>query len=147
MSRAVTRQTKLGDTTGNQQAWVRRTVRRVTRDAALGLNRCMLVDERPLLVCVTLEASRVGAGRESRLFKFKPAVRVVTIAALHCTFQHLVVERQVELVLRLTVTSKTKLWLARLEHFDIGDTGLLRVSSRDEHIRRGELSSAGLRVR
>ena len=74
-------------------------------------------------------------------------MRIVTIAALHCAFQHFVVERQIELVFRLTMTTETKLWLARLEQLQIGDAGLLRVGSRDEHIRRRELAPAGFRVR
>ena len=129
VSRAVTRQTELGDAAGNQESRIRRTVRRVTRDTAVGLHRRMLVNKRPLLVCVTLDASSVGARRESRLFKFETAVRVVAIAALHRAFQHLVMKRQVELVLSLAVTTETKLWLACLEQFDIREAGLLRVCS------------------
>ena len=109
---AVTRQTELCDTARNQQTWIRRTVRRVTRDATISLYRCMLVNKRPLLVCVTLDASRVGAGRQSRLLELETAVWVVAIAARHCAFQHFVVERQIELVLGLAMTTKTKLRLA-----------------------------------
>lgn len=147
VGRAVTRQAKLGDAAGNQQSWIRRTVRRVTRDTAVGLHRRMLVNERSLLVCVALDASSVSARRESRLLEFKAAMRIVTIAALHRAFKHFVMERQVELVLRLRMTTETKLRLAHLEHFDIGETRLLRVCARDEHIRSRELTSAGRRVR
>src|ERR1041385_1171112 len=92
VSRAVTGQTELRNTARNQQSRIRRTVRRVTRDATIGLHWCMLVNKWSLLVCVTLDASGVGAGRESCLFKFETAVRVVTITALHRAFQHLVME-------------------------------------------------------
>ena len=125
----VTRQPQLCDTTRNYQARIRRTVRRVTRDAAIGLHRRMLVYKRSLLVGVTLEASGVRSGRESRLFEFETAVRIVTIAALHRAFQHLVMERQIELVLRLTVATETELWLARLEQFQIRESRFLRVGS------------------
>jgi len=102
-------------------------VRRVTGNAAVGFDRSMFVDEWSLLVCVTLDASRVRARRQSCLFKFETAVRVVAIAALHCAFQHFVVERQIELVLGLTMTTETELRLAVSEQFQLGDTGLLCV--------------------
>jgi hypothetical protein len=76
---------------------------------------------------MALDASRVSPGRQSRLFKFEAAVRVVAIAALHRAFQHLVMERQIELVLRLTMTTETKLGFAVLKQFQIGEAGLLRV--------------------
>lgn len=75
----------------------------------------MFVYKRTLLVYVTLEAGRIGASSEPRLFQLKPAVRIVTIAALHRPFQHLVMERQLKLMLRLTVTTHTELGLASLE--------------------------------
>src|SRR5690349_12867520 len=146
MSRAMTGQTELRDATRNQQARVGRTVRRVTRDAAVGLHRRMLVNKRSLLVCVTLDASGVGAGRKPRLFELETAVRVMAITALHRAFEHFMMERQIELVLCLAVTTETKLRLAVLEHLQIGDAGLLRVCSGDKHIRGRELTSARLRV-
>ena len=102
-------------------------MRRVTGNAALGFDRSMFKDEWSLLVCVTLDASRVRAGRQSGLFKFETAVRVVAIAALHCAFQHFVVERQIELVPGLGMTTETKLRLAVSEQFKIGDTWFLCV--------------------
>ena len=80
-------------------------MRCVTRNAAVGLNRSMLVNEWSLLIDVTLDAGRVRAGRKSRLLEFKAAVRIVAIAALHRAFQHLVMERQLELVFDLTVAT------------------------------------------
>ena len=67
-------------------------MRRVTRDATLGLNRGMLIRKRTLFVGVTLDTSGIGAGSQSGLFKFKAAVRIVTIAALHGAFENFVVE-------------------------------------------------------
>ena len=56
-------------------------------------------------------------------------MRIVAIAALHRPFEDLVMERQVELVLRLAMTTETKLWLAVSEQFEIGKAGLLCVCS------------------
>ena len=118
----------------------------MTGDAPFGLNGSMLVNKRSLLVCVTFKARGVSAGRKSCLFEFKPAVWIVTITTLHCAFQHLVMKRQIELVLRLTMTTETKLRLAILQQLQIGDTGLLRVCSRDEYIRGRQLPSTWLRM-
>ena len=90
-------------------------MRRMTSDAAFSLNRRMFVDEWSLLVCVTLDASCIGSCRESRLFEFETAVRIVAIAALHRAFQDLVMERQIELVLCLAMTTETKLRFAVFE--------------------------------
>ena len=119
VSRAVTGQTQLRDAARNQQSRIRRTVRCVTRDTTIGLHRRMFVNERSLLVCMALDASRVSASRQPCLFKFETAVRVVAIATLHRAFQHLVMERQIELVLRLTMATETKLWLAVSEQLQI----------------------------
>ena len=135
MSRAVTGQTKLRNATRNQQSRVRRAVRRMTGNASVGLHRSMLVNKGTLLICVTLDAGSVGTGRQSCLFKFKTAVRIVAITAPHRAFQHLVMERQVELVLCLAMATETKLWFAVSEQFEIGKPRLLRVCFGDKHIR------------
>ena len=87
-------------------------MRRVTSDASIGLDWCMFVNKGALLVCVTLDASCVNARRESRLLEFESAVRIVAVTALHRAFQHFVMERQIELMLGLTMTTQTKLWFA-----------------------------------
>jgi hypothetical protein len=84
----------------------------MTRDATIGLNRSMLKNKRSLLIRVTLDASCIGSRRQSCLFELKTTVRIVTIAALHRAFQHFVMERQIELVLRLAMTTETKLRFA-----------------------------------
>ena len=61
--RAVTGQTELSYAARYQQARIRRAVRRVTGDAAVGFHRRMLVNKRSLLVGVTLDAGGVCAGR------------------------------------------------------------------------------------
>ena len=126
---AVARQAKLSDTIRNQQARVRRTMRCVTGSAAFCLDRRMLVNKRTLLIDVTLYTGGVGPRSQSRLFEFKPTVRIVTIAALHGAFEHLVMERQIELVLGLAVAVQTELRLAVPEQLNTRDTGLLRVCS------------------
>src|SRR5688572_18035559 len=90
---AVACQTKLRYTAGRQQAGISRTVRRVTCAASFCLYRRMFESEWTLLVRVTLHASRVGAGSQSRLFQFKTAMWIVTITALHSAFENLVMER------------------------------------------------------
>jgi hypothetical protein len=80
-----------------------------------------------LLICVTLDASCVRAGRQSCLLKLETAVRIMAIAAFHGAFQHLVVERQIKLVLGVTMTTNAKLRFARSEQTQIREAGLLRI--------------------
>ena len=87
----------------------------MTSNAPFGLDRSMLVYKRSLLVCVTLDAGCVDASRQSCLFEFKTAVWIVAIAALHRPFEHLVMERQIKLVLRFAVTTQAKLRFAVFE--------------------------------
>ena len=112
---AVTSQAQVIHRAELQHPRVSRPMRYVTRDTTVRLHRSMFERERSLLVCVTLDTSSIGSRRESRLFEFKPAVRIVAIAALHRAFQHLVMERQIELVLRFAMTTETKLRFARFE--------------------------------
>ena len=75
---------------------------RVARNAPFRLYWSMFVNKWSLLVDVTLDAGCVDAGGESGLFQFETAMRIVAVAALHRSFQHLMMERQIELVLGLT---------------------------------------------
>src|SRR6266487_250172 len=93
-------------------------------DAPFGLNRCMLIGEWTLLVNVTLNTSRVCAGGQSRLFEFKTTVRIMAIAALHGSFENLMVEGPGEIGLRFTMATHTKLRLAYFQHSDRGEAGL-----------------------
>ena len=104
----------------------------MTRYAAFGLNRGMFVNERTLFVCVTFYASRIGASRQSRLFQFKTAMRVMTITALHRAFKHLVMEGQIELVLDLGVAAQAKLRLADFQKFDGREGGLFGICRGNE---------------
>jgi len=146
MRDAVTRQTELCHATRYQQTWVRRTVRRMTGDAPVGLNRRMFINKRALLVCVTLDASGIGSDGKSGLLEFKTAVRIVAIAALHRPFQNLVMEGQIELVLGFTVATETELWFTRFQQTQIREARLLRVRSRYEHIRGCQLPARFARV-
>ena len=107
----------------------------MTRYAAVSLDRRMLVNKRPLLVCVTLDARCICSCRQPCLFELKTAVRVMAIAALHRAFQHFVMERQIELVLRLAVTTETKLRFAISEEPQVGYARLLCVRFRYKYVR------------
>ncbi len=90
---AVARQTELRHAAGYQQPRIGRAVRRVTSAASFRLHRGMFESERPLLVRVTLHTSRICASGQSRLFEFKTAMWIMAIAALHSSFENLVMER------------------------------------------------------
>jgi hypothetical protein len=102
-------------------------MRCVTRNAALGLNRSMLVNKGTLLINVTLYAGRIDSCCQSRLFEFETAMWIVAIATLQRTFQDLVMERQLELVFDLAMTAQAELRLAVLEQLDTRNARLLRV--------------------
>ncbi len=93
-NRTVARQAKLIYRAVLEQSRIRRAVRRVTRGAPFRLHRRMFERKRPLLVYVTLDASRVRSGSKPGLLQLEPAVRIVAIAATHRTFQNLVMERR-----------------------------------------------------
>ena len=101
---AVTRQTELVHTTEFQESWIRRAMRCVTRNASIRLERCVLVSEWPLLIGMALYASSIRACRQSCLFEFETAVRIVAIAATHGAFEHLVMGRHGELMFDFAVT-------------------------------------------
>ena len=101
----------------------------------------MFESEWTLLVRVTLHASRIGAGCQSRLFEFKTAMRIVTITALHGAFEHLVMERQIKLVLHFGVTAHTKLRLAHFQQPERREARLLSVRPADENVRTGQIPS------
>ena len=101
----------------------------------------MLINERTLFIDVTLNARCIGACSESCLFKLETAVWIVAVAALHRPFEHLVMERQIKLVLGLAVTTQAKLWLTFAEQLQIRDAGFLCICCGHEYIRGRDLSS------
>src|SRR5690242_19888518 len=139
MSRAVARQTELSDAARNQQARVRGTMRCMTRNTPFGFYWSMFVNKRTLFVDVTLDAGCVGAGGEPRLLQLKTAVRIVAVAALHCSFQNLMMEGHEELMLLFLVATQAQLRFACLQQLYGGYTGLLRIRSRLEDVRRRKL--------
>jgi hypothetical protein len=72
----------------------------------------MLVSERTLLIGMTLYTSCVRARCESCLFELETAVRVMTIAALHRAFEHLVMKWFIEVGLNFVVAADAELRLA-----------------------------------
>lgn len=146
MRDAMAGQTKLCNAARNQQTWIGGAVWCVTRNASFCLNGSMLVNKRSLFVCMTLDTSGIGAGGQSRLFELKAAVRIVAVAASHRAFQHLVVERQVKLVLGLAVTIHAKLWLAVSEQAYVGKAWLLCVCLGDKDVRSCELPAGRWRM-
>src|SRR6185369_15183847 len=105
--RAVTQQPRIGG-----------SVRRMTRRAAFGFHRRVLIQERSLLVSMALDTGGVGSGRLPALLLFKAAMRIVTIAATHGAFQHLMVMRRRELGLHFVMATHAQLRIAQLEHPD-----------------------------
>jgi hypothetical protein len=92
MGHAVARQTQLIYGGVSQQARIGGSVRRMASRAAFGLHRCVFVNERALLVRVTLNAWGVSASRQSGLLKLKATVRIMAITTAHGAFQNFVME-------------------------------------------------------
>ena len=107
----------------------------MTGCATFCLDGSVLEDERPLLVCVALHAGRIRARRQSRLLGLESAVRVMAIAATHGPFEHLVMERLIELMFDFGVTLQAELRLALPQELNRREAGLLSVSGRDEDVR------------
>ena len=76
-----------------QQARVGRPMRRVARDAALGLDHGMLKDKWPCGLGVALGADLVLIGSRLQLLAFESAVRIMTIATSQQPFIDFVMER------------------------------------------------------
>ena len=93
-------------------------MRYMTSSAPLGLDRSVFISKRSLLVRVTFNAGRVGAGGEARLLCVKATVRIMTIAAPHRAFEHFVMEGHRELRLHFLVATGAELWIVGLQHSD-----------------------------
>jgi hypothetical protein len=102
-------------------------VRRVTCNAAFGLQRSMFVCERTLLISVALNAGRVCACSQSRLLQFEASVRIVTVAALHHAFEHLMMKWLGKIRLHLAVTAHAELGLSYFQHIQSRKVRLLSV--------------------
>lgn len=116
-------------------------MRRMTSSAAFGLYRRVFVRKWTLLVGVALDAGGITAGRQPRLFQLEAAVRVMTIAATHRAFQHLVMEWHVELRFHFTVTALAKLRVAGAQHPSRPEPGLLSIDGRHVIVRTRQVST------
>jgi len=87
---------------------------RMTGHAPIGLERCVFVRERTLLIGVTLNAPGIGSCRESCLLQLKTTVGIVAVTALDHSFKDFVMERLVEVRFDFVMTAHTKLWLTEL---------------------------------
>jgi len=133
-------ETKLPHTAAFQHLRIRRAVRGVARRAAFHLERRMFENERALLIAMALDTGGVGTDGELRLFLLKASVRIVTIAAGHRSFEHLVMERFAELGLCFGVARHAKLRLVRTEHRACRLSGFLVSHIRREGYRAGTKS-------
>ena len=113
--RTMTFQTRLSDRAAIQHFRIARSVRSMASCAALGLERGVFISERPLLIAVALDAVGVGAYSKFDLLCLKTSVGVVTIAAFHRAFEHLMMERLAELRFRFRMAAHTKLRFARFQ--------------------------------
>ena len=90
-------------------------MRIVTRTAPLRPDWRMLIHKRAGFFCVTLHASDVSSDAASQSLLFEVPVWIVTIAAAHQAFVHLVVERLRKSWLHISVAGIAELWLRNLE--------------------------------
>lgn len=109
----VTLQAELASFTPNQKHSVRAAVRRVAGRAAQYLHRSVLVNVRPALLLVAIQATEkirpVQAGAIQR------AVRAMAIGALDQTLRDPMMYRQRELCLNRAVTTKAQRWFGLLQ--------------------------------
>lgn len=115
---AVAFQAKLSHLRALEHFRIARAVGHMTRRAAFDLQRSVLKNERTLFIRVAFDTSRVNADRELRLFLFKTSVRIMTIAAFHCSFQHFMMKRFGKLRLRFAVAADAELLLVGFQHGD-----------------------------
>ena len=106
---------KLPHRTAIQHLRIAGSMRLVASSAAFCFKRSVLEYEWALFVVVTLDASDISADRKLGLLPFEAAMRIVAIAALHCAFKYLVVERFGELCSGFLVAAHAKLLFVGLE--------------------------------
>ena len=115
---AVTFQTKLAHLAALEHLRIRRAVRCVASRAAFNFERRVFKDKRTLFIRVAFNAAGICAERQFGLFLLKAAVRIMTIAAFHRSFQYFVVKRLGKLRLRFGVTAYAELLLVGFQHRD-----------------------------
>ena len=98
-----------------EQPGILRPVRRVASRATLALDRRVLVDKRPALICMALGADLIGIVPRPDVVPLKCAVHIVAIGALNQALVHFVVEGHVELRVLLGVALIAEHGLRSLE--------------------------------
>jgi len=91
-----------------EQLGVVRAMRSVANHTSFHAQGGMLKHKRALLFGMALQARDIGTRRQSHLLELKPAMRVVTVTALHGAFQDLVPERRIELRFDLIMTREAE---------------------------------------
>ena len=98
-----------------EQTWIWRTMRDMTKAAALGLDRRMLVDKGAGDLGVALHTDCISGDATAQLLLLECPVRIVTVTAAYQSFVHLMVEGLRESWLYICVACVTELWLRNLE--------------------------------
>ncbi len=88
-----------------------------------------------LLVRVTLNTSRIGSSCQSRLFEFEAAMRIMAIAALHSSFEDLVMEGKIELMFCFGMTAHTKLRFAIFQQLERREARFLSIRQPNKNVR------------
>src|ERR1044071_630034 len=89
---AVALNAKLRNVIALEEFGITRAVRVVAARAAFDLRGRVFKHERPLFVCVALEAGSIRAYGKPRLFLLEPSVRVVAVRTFHNAFKNLMME-------------------------------------------------------
>jgi len=128
---------KLTDRCSLKHFRICRAVRYVAHGAAFEFERCMFVNKRPLLICMTSDTRNVRTDSQFSLLVFEAAVRIMAIAALHRALEHFVMEGLLETRLGLVVATHAKLWFALLQLPCVGLIWTLLGRRADERDRPG----------
>ena len=113
---AMAFQTELTDLADPQHPHICRAVRHVTGGAPFGLDRRVFISEWPLLISMTLNASRISSSCQSCLFGLETAMWIVAVRAAHRSFENLMVKGLVEIWLDFAVATQAKLRIAYFQH-------------------------------
>jgi hypothetical protein len=122
----MTFQAEQVDLAALQQARVRGTMRRMTRNATFYFYRFVFIDERPGLVRVAFEADGIFSGGGAQGPREESAVLVMTIRALHHPFIHAVMEGPLKLLFRFLMAAVAQLGLLFLQQV-LGFLGMMRI--------------------
>jgi hypothetical protein len=118
----------------------------MTGRATLGFHRRVLKQERSLLISMALDTCGVGSRRLPGLLRLETAVRIVTIAAPHRSFQHLMVMGCGELRLNLGVATNAQLRIVRFHQSYGCEPRLFRVRCGWQQVRARDIAARDIRV-